>query len=110
MPTFSPRATVREGPRGGESMEWSGQRRVLTRTAVVFLAVVLAAGYLPVRAQPAIPTTIKIGALFDTTGPTSDVGVDYSKGVPDHVRYINEVEGGRSEEETSELQSWLHLV
>ena len=75
-------------------MEWSAQRRVLTRTAVVFLAIVLAAGYLPVRAQPAIPATIKIGALFDTTGPTSDVGVDYSKGVLDHVRYINEVEGG----------------
>src|SRR3990172_11250786 len=86
---YSPR-----GLRGGESMEWSAQRRVLTRTAVVFLAIVLAAGYLPVRAQIAIPATIKIGALFDTTGPTSDVGVDYSKGVLDHVRYINEIEGG----------------
>jgi branched-chain amino acid transport system substrate-binding protein len=75
-------------------MNWSARRRVLIRTAVALLAVVLAAGYLPARAQPAIPATIKIGALFDTTGPTSDVGVDYSKGVLDHVRYINEVEGG----------------
>jgi len=62
--------------------------------AVVVLLAVSAAGYTPAIAQQAIPASIKVGALFDTTGPTSDVGVDYSKGVLDHVRYINEVEGG----------------
>lgn len=75
-------------------MKGNAARRVLLQTAVGLLTAVLAAGYLPVAAQPAIPATIKVGALFDTTGPTSDVGVDYSKGVLDHVRYINEVEGG----------------
>ncbi len=48
----------------------------------------------PAVAQQAVPASIKVGALFDTTGPTSDVGVDYSRAVLDHVRYINEVEGG----------------
>src|SRR5256712_5855454 len=62
--------------------------------AVVVLLAVSAAGHAPAIAQQAIPASIKVGALFDTTGPTSDVGVDYSKGVLDHVRYINEVEGG----------------
>ena len=75
-------------------MNWSARRRILTWTAGAMAALVLAAGYLPARAQPAVPATIKVGALFDTTGPTSDVGVDYSKGVLDHVRYINDVEGG----------------
>lgn len=75
-------------------MKRTARRRVQIGTAVVAVAVLLAVGDLPLRAQPAIPPTIKVGALFDTTGPTSDVGVDYSKGVLDHVRYINEVEGG----------------
>lgn len=49
----------------------------------------------PVGAQAlALPSSIKVGALFDLTGPTSDVGVDYHKGALDHVRYINEVQGG----------------
>jgi branched-chain amino acid transport system substrate-binding protein len=56
---------------------------------------VLAVSILPATgAPPPIPATLKVGALFDLTGPTSDVGVDYSKGVLDHVRYINEVLGG----------------
>jgi branched-chain amino acid transport system substrate-binding protein len=46
------------------------------------------------QAPPPIPASIKVGALFDLTGPTSDVGVDYHRGVLDHVRYINEVQGG----------------
>ena len=75
-------------------MNRSPRWRPVLSVATVFLALVLAAGNLPAGAQPAIPATIKVGALFDTTGPTSDVGVDYSKGVLDHVRYINDVEGG----------------
>jgi branched-chain amino acid transport system substrate-binding protein len=62
----------------------------LRALAAAFLAVLIAA-LLPAWAQPA---SIKIGALFDTTGPTSDVGVDYHRGVLDHIRYINDVEGG----------------
>ncbi len=48
----------------------------------------------PSWAAPPLPETVKVGALFDTTGPTSDVGVDYHKGALSRVRYINEVKGG----------------
>jgi branched-chain amino acid transport system substrate-binding protein len=70
-------------------------RRRCIGTAVVLIAL-LGATALPVIAQapPALPASVKVGALFDLTGPTSDVGVDYHKGVLDHVRYINEVQGG----------------
>jgi len=66
----------------------------MRQCAVLVLAVLLGVGFTPAVAQQPVPATIKVGALFDTTGPTSDVGNDYSKGVLDHVRYINEVEGG----------------
>lgn len=66
----------------------------MIKLAVLLLAALLTLGPASALAQQAIPATIKVGALFDTTGPTSDVGVDYHKGVLDHVRYINEVEGG----------------
>ncbi len=69
------------------------------RLAALVLVLAVVAGGLFARsaravAQQPIPASIKVGGLFDTTGPTSDVGVDYSKGVLDHMRYINEVEGG----------------
>ncbi len=75
-------------------MHWHERVGAASGLVVAALSVVIVAGYMPAVAQQPIPTSIKIGALFDTTGPTSDVGVDYSKGVLDHVRYINEVEGG----------------
>ena len=37
--------------------------------------------------------TIKIGAIFDLTGATSDVGVDYADGVRGYVDWIN-AQGG----------------
>jgi branched-chain amino acid transport system substrate-binding protein len=62
---------------------------------VAGLVAVVLALVAPSTAQvPPLPSSVKVGALFDLTGPTSDVGVDYSKGVLDHVRYINEVLGG----------------
>ncbi len=69
------------------------------RLAALVLVLAVIAGGLFARsaravAQQPIPASIKVGGLFDTTGPTSDVGVDYSKAVLDHIRYINEVEGG----------------
>ncbi|MDR5683170.1 MAG: ABC transporter substrate-binding protein [Armatimonadota bacterium] len=64
-------------------------------TVMVLVLVLVWAAAAPLTAQaPAIPSTIKVGALFDLTGPTSDVGVDYARGVQDHVRYINDVMGG----------------
>src|SRR5207245_11459049 len=84
-------------PTGTE--EGIAMRRGARRLAASVLVIAVIAGGLLARssravAQQAIPPSIKIGGLFDTTGPTSDVGVDYSKGVLDHIRYINEVEGG----------------
>ncbi len=66
------------------------------RGVVLVAVLVLAITIVPAVAQqvPPIPATIKVGALFDLTGITSDVGKDYSAGVLDHVRYINEVLGG----------------
>ncbi len=69
---------------------WGGSKGII----VTLLAAVLATGSLPATAQQAIPSSVKIGALFDTTGPTSDVGVDYHHGVLDQIRAINEFEGG----------------
>jgi branched-chain amino acid transport system substrate-binding protein len=82
--------------REGYAMRSHGRGQATARLVVLIMAAVLAIGYVPVTAQqtPPVPASIKVGALFDTTGPTSDVGVDYSKGVLDGVRYINEVEGG----------------
>lgn len=62
--------------------------------ALVAIGVVLLLGAGQLQAQQTIPPSVKIGGIFDTSGPTSDVGVDYSKGALDHIRYINEVEGG----------------
>jgi len=59
------------------------------------LGILLLVTIVPVGAQaPPIPATIKVGGLFDTTGPTSDVGKDYSVGALHHVQYINEAQGG----------------
>lgn len=37
--------------------------------------------------------TIRVGGIFDLTGPTSDVSIQYADGVRDYVQYINE-QGG----------------
>ena len=37
--------------------------------------------------------TIRIGGIFDLTGPTSDVGVPYADGVRDYIDYVN-AQGG----------------
>jgi len=81
------------------TQEGIAMRRSAGRLAASVLVLAVIAGGLFARsaravAQQPIPASIKVGGLFDTTGPTSDVGVDYSKGVLDHIRYINEVEGG----------------
>jgi branched-chain amino acid transport system substrate-binding protein len=33
---------------------------------------------------------IKVGAIFDLTGPTSDVGTPYSQGIVDYVKWLND--------------------
>jgi branched-chain amino acid transport system substrate-binding protein len=53
--------------------------------AVAVLALALAGGAYSTPAQEAI----RIGAIFDRSGPTSDVGVPYSDGVRAYVDFIN---------------------
>jgi branched-chain amino acid transport system substrate-binding protein len=43
--------------------------------------------------DPDAPETIKIGAIFDLTGPTADVGTDYAEGIRGYVEWLNE-QGG----------------
>ena len=44
-------------------------------------------------AEPGEAEVVKVGAIFDLTGATSEVGIDYAAGVQDCFRYINE-QGG----------------
>ena len=39
------------------------------------------------------PDAIKIGAIFDLSGPTADVGTDYAEGIRGHVEWLND-QGG----------------
>ena len=34
--------------------------------------------------------TIRIGAIFDLSGSTADVGTDYAEGIQDYVAWLNE--------------------
>ena len=54
--------------------------------AALTLALTLVAG---AQGHSAAPSAIKIGAIFDRSGPTSDVGVPYSDGVLAYVAYVN---------------------
>lgn len=53
-------------------------------TIIVGLLVIVGAA-----CAPASPQTIKLGGIFDLTGPTSDVGSLYADGVRDYVAYVN---------------------
>ncbi len=48
--------------------------------------------YFPIRTFAA--QEIKLGALFDLTGATSDVGWHYVDGIRDYIKYINEEQDG----------------
>jgi branched-chain amino acid transport system substrate-binding protein len=54
--------------------------------AAILLALALVGG---AQARTDAPAAIKIGAIFDRSGPTSDVGVPYSDGVLAYVAYVN---------------------
>ena len=58
---------------------------------VIVALVAMGMVFTPGRAEA--KKEIKIGALFDITGPTGDVGAPYADGVRDYVRYINEKGG-----------------
>jgi branched-chain amino acid transport system substrate-binding protein len=48
--------------------------------------IVLLAGF----AFPAIAAEVKVGALYDMTGATSDVGKDYGLGIGEAINYVND--------------------
>ncbi len=44
-------------------------------------------------AETSVEGAIKVGAIFDLTGPTADVGVDYAEAVQGHVAWLNALGG-----------------
>jgi len=68
--------------------------RTVTSLTFLSLAVLLAVvAPLACNAARGEEEVIKVGAIFDLTGATSEVGIDYAAGVQDCFRYINE-QGG----------------
>ncbi len=75
--------------------------KTLTLAIVAIAIIAIAGGILLIQQKPTetSPTqqtqttaeekVIKIGGLFDLTGPTSDVGVPYSWGVRDYIALVN---------------------
>ena len=61
-------------------------KTVLSKVFVLLLSVALVAGFSP-NTEAA---TIKVGALNDMTGATSDVGKDYALGIAEAIHYIND--------------------
>ncbi len=55
---------------------------------VALLALVAACGGDGARDQTA-DNAIKVGAIFDLTGPTADVGTDYADGMRDYADWVN---------------------
>ncbi len=61
-------------------------RYVLSKVVLLLMTVALVAGFSP-TAGAAI---VKVGALNDMTGATSDVGKDYALGIAEAIRYVND--------------------
>lgn len=57
---------------------------------VATLVLVIGCGPQATPAARAPAGEIPIGAIMDTTGPTSDVGKDYAAGIQDAIRWIND--------------------
>ncbi|WP_448591738.1 ABC transporter substrate-binding protein [Thermoflexus hugenholtzii] len=57
---------------------------------VTMLLLTLGCGPQATPAARAPAGEIPIGAIMDTTGPTSDVGKDYASGIQDAIRWIND--------------------
>lgn len=61
-------------------------KTVLSKVFVLLLSVALVAGF----SANTEAATIKIGALNDMTGATSDVGKDYALGIAEAIHYVND--------------------
>ncbi|TES89365.1 MAG: branched-chain amino acid ABC transporter substrate-binding protein [Desulfobacteraceae bacterium] len=61
-------------------------KTVLSKVFVLLLSVALVAGF----SANTEAATIKVGALNDMTGATSDVGKDYALGIAEAIHYVND--------------------
>ncbi len=61
-------------------------KTVLSKVFVLLLSVALVAGF----SAGTEAATIKVGALNDMTGATSDVGKDYALGIAEAIHYVND--------------------
>ena len=61
-------------------------KKLCSKMFVLFFAVVLMAGF----SAPAGAAEVKVGALNDMTGATSDVGKDYALGIAEAIHYAND--------------------
>ncbi len=61
-------------------------KTVLSKVFVLLLSVALVAGF----SADTEAATIKVGALNDMTGATSDVGKDYALGIAEAIHYVND--------------------
>ena len=64
-------------------------RSIWSKFFTFIFAVILIMGF----SSMAGAATIKIGALNDTTGATSDVGKDYALGIAEAIHYVNDAGG-----------------
>jgi branched-chain amino acid transport system substrate-binding protein len=65
-------------------------KNVLSKLSLLLLATIMIVGFSSIAGAA---ETIKIGALNDMTGATSDVGKDYALGIAEAIHYINETGG-----------------
>jgi branched-chain amino acid transport system substrate-binding protein len=61
-------------------------KNLIGKYLIIFLSTVLVALF----SSTAMADVIKIGALNDMTGATSDVGKDYAMGIAEAIHYVNE--------------------
>ncbi|MCP4693745.1 MAG: ABC transporter substrate-binding protein, partial [Desulfobacterales bacterium] len=63
-----------------------GFRKVWSKYFVLMLATALVVGF----SSMAMAASVKVGALNDMTGATSDVGKDYAMGIYEAIQYVND--------------------
>jgi branched-chain amino acid transport system substrate-binding protein len=68
-------------------------QNVSKKTIVILLLVVVAVLALTACGGAGEEEAVKVGAIFDLTGPTSDVGTPYSEGLTDFVNWYNDAGG-----------------
>jgi branched-chain amino acid transport system substrate-binding protein len=67
--------------------QFEKEDRIMRKTNFILIAFM----FMLAIALPAQAGTIKIASSLAITGPTSDVGNPYSKGIEDYVKYVNDV-------------------